>query len=92
MQISLSFGGNSWPISTADMNLGTSGAGGQCVGAIFDLSAGSSAGSGGGNPNWVVGDTYLVCNSMLHLRKATDRCDFYLRKTCIQSSALVHRR
>lgn len=59
VQISLSFGGNSWPISTADMNLGASGTDGQCVGGIFDLAAGSSAGGGGGNPNWVVGDTFL---------------------------------
>lgn len=59
VQISISFGGNSWPISTADMNLGTSGNDGQCVGGIFDLSAGSSGGGGGGNPNWVVGDTFL---------------------------------
>jgi cathepsin D len=60
VQISLSFGGgNSWPISTADMNVGTSGTDGQCVGGIFDLSAGSNAGGDAGNPSWVVGDTFL---------------------------------
>ena len=32
-----------------------------CVGSIFDLSLGSSAGGGGrGNPQWVVGDSFLV--------------------------------
>lgn len=63
MQISLSFGGgSSWPISTADMNLGTSGTDGQCVGGIFDLSAGSDAGGDAANPSWVVGDTFLVMN------------------------------
>jgi cathepsin D len=59
VEISLSFGGNSWPINTADMNAGSAGTDGQCMGAIFDLSAGSSAGGGAGNPNWVVGDTFL---------------------------------
>jgi len=59
VQISIAFGGNSWPISTADMNLGSSSVSGQCVGGIFDLTAGSNAGGGGGNPNWVVGDTFL---------------------------------
>jgi cathepsin D len=66
VQISLSFGGgNSWPISTADMNVGTSGTDGQCVGGIFDLSAGSNAGGDAGNPSWVVGDTFLVFNFQL---------------------------
>jgi len=60
VQISLSFGGgSSWPISTSDMNVGTSGTDGQCVGGIFDLSAGSNAGGDAGNPSWVVGDTFL---------------------------------
>jgi len=59
VQVSISFGGQLWPINSADMNLGTAGSGGQCVGGIFDLSAGSNAGGGEGNPNWVVGDTFL---------------------------------
>jgi cathepsin D len=41
------------------MNLGSIG-GGQCLGGIFDLGLGSQIGSGGGNPSWVVGDTFLV--------------------------------
>jgi cathepsin D len=73
VQISLSFGGNSWPISTSDMNLGSSGTDGQCVGGIFDLSAGSNAGGGGGNPSWVVGDTFLVCE-YLPFQELADRC------------------
>lgn len=73
MQVSLSFGGNVWPINAADMNLGTTdngttGNGDQCVGAIFDLIVGSSAGGGGGNPNWIVGDTFLVRKYGLLLR------------------------
>ncbi|RDX54940.1 acid protease [Lentinus brumalis] len=39
--ISMAFGGKLWPISDADMNLG------------------SNVGTGGGNPVWVVGDTFL---------------------------------
>ncbi|KAI0780262.1 aspartic peptidase domain-containing protein [Fomes fomentarius] len=58
VQISIAFGGKSWPISDADMNLGTV-ARGFCLGGIFDLSLGSNIGSGGGNPVWVVGDTFL---------------------------------
>ena len=30
-----------------------------CAGAIFDLSTGSNISEGGGNPNWIVGDTFL---------------------------------
>jgi len=58
VQVKLSFGGKTWPISTADMNLGESGIGNQCVGGIFDLSLGSDAG-GAGNPSWIIGDTFL---------------------------------
>ena len=41
------------------MNLGTVGQG-FCLGGIFDLGLGSNIGAGGGNPSWVVGDTFLV--------------------------------
>ncbi|EGO00413.1 hypothetical protein SERLA73DRAFT_180992 [Serpula lacrymans var. lacrymans S7.3] len=58
VQVTISFGSNSWPINTADMNLGELG-NGQCLGGIFDLTAGSDAGTGQGNPGWVVGDTFL---------------------------------
>ncbi|KAG5642479.1 hypothetical protein DXG03_002729 [Asterophora parasitica] len=58
--LSLSFGGQSWPINPTDMNLGRLATGSsQCVGGIFDLSLGSNIVSGGGNPNWVVGATFL---------------------------------
>jgi len=60
VEISLSFGGKLWPINSADMNLGRVSTGStQCVGGIFDLSLGSNIVSGGGNPNWVVGATFL---------------------------------
>lgn len=58
--ITLSFGGKAWPINSNDMNLGPIAQGStQCLGGIFDLSQGSSIDSGSGNPNWVVGDTFL---------------------------------
>ena len=59
--VTLSFGGKSWPISTQDMNLGQVSQGSsKCLGAIFDLTTGTNIGSGSGDPNWVVGDTFLV--------------------------------
>ena len=57
----MAFGGKLWPINPVDMNLGTLPTG-QCLGGIFDLTQGSDVGTGGGNPNWVVGDTFLVSN------------------------------
>jgi cathepsin D len=60
--VTMSFGGNAWPINPNDMNLGQLSQGStMCQGAIFDLSQGSnvSGGSGSGNPSWVVGDTFL---------------------------------
>ncbi|GLB45046.1 putative peptidase A1 family protein [Lyophyllum shimeji] len=60
VSVTLSFGGKAWPINVADMNLGRLSQGSsQCVGGIFDLSMGSNIVSGGGNPNWVVGATFL---------------------------------
>ncbi|KAF9792193.1 aspartic peptidase domain-containing protein [Thelephora terrestris] len=60
LAISFSFGGQSWPINTADMNLGRVSTGSSiCAGGIFDLTAGSNIGTGGGNPSWVVGATFL---------------------------------
>ncbi|KAI1795502.1 acid protease [Ganoderma leucocontextum] len=58
VEVALAFGGKAWPISDADMNLGTVQAN-MCLGGIFDLNLGSNVGSGGGNPVWVVGDTFL---------------------------------
>ncbi|TCD66301.1 hypothetical protein EIP91_001547 [Steccherinum ochraceum] len=58
VQVAFAFGGTSWPINPEDMNLGTIGQG-LCLGGIFDLTQGSDVGQGGGNPSWVVGDTFL---------------------------------
>ena len=57
LNISMSFGGPSWPISISDLSLGTNN--GQCVGAIFDIELGTST-SGSDIPSWIVGDTFLV--------------------------------
>lgn len=61
--MSFAFGGKSWPISSADMNLGRISAS-QCVGGIFDLTQGSDVTGGNGNPTWVVGDTFLVSSPL----------------------------
>jgi len=60
VSVTMAFGGKAWPIDAQDMNLGRASATSDiCAGGIFDLSAGSSIGEGGGNPNWVVGATFL---------------------------------
>ncbi|PCH35995.1 acid protease [Wolfiporia cocos MD-104 SS10] len=60
VNVSMAFGGSSWPISPEDMNLGPMQEGSNyCVGGIFDLDLGSDVSSGNGNPSWVVGDTFL---------------------------------
>ena len=61
-QVSFSFGGSLWPISSDDMVLQTDSPG-ICVGAIFDFSL--VTGMIGG-PQWVIGDTFLVCTSTIH--------------------------
>ncbi|KAI0823420.1 acid protease [Trametes gibbosa] len=58
VQVSFAFGGKSWPVSAADMNLGPISST-MCVGGVFDLTQGSDVSGGGGNPTWVVGDTFL---------------------------------
>ncbi|KAJ6482527.1 aspartic peptidase domain-containing protein [Mycena sanguinolenta] len=56
VSIALSFGGQAWPISTQDINLGALQEGSSdCIGAIFDISLGNT----GTGPFWVVGDTFL---------------------------------
>ncbi|KAK0462521.1 aspartyl protease [Desarmillaria tabescens] len=60
VEVTMSFGGKSWPISSQDMNLGPATTGSSmCLGGIFDLTAGSNIPEGTGNPGWVVGATFL---------------------------------
>jgi len=58
LTIAISFGGPAWPISLADLNLGTVSSG-LCLGAIFDITAGSNVKPTPGTPQWIVGDTFL---------------------------------
>ncbi|KAF8494617.1 acid protease [Russula emetica] len=58
LNIAMSFGGPAWPISIADLNLGTV-SDGNCLGAIFDITAGSNVKPTPGTPQWIVGDTFL---------------------------------
>jgi cathepsin D len=60
LNVSMAFGGSLWPISPADMNLGSvTKSGSMCIGGLFDLTQGSSIEANEGNPSWVVGDTFL---------------------------------
>jgi len=69
----MSFGGKSWPIDSRDMNLGRYSVDSpDCLGGIFDLTQGSSIEAGGGNPSWVVGDTFLVCLTALICYQLSD--------------------
>jgi cathepsin D len=58
LSIAISFGGPAWPISINDLNIGTVSSG-QCLGAIFDITAGSTVKPTTGTPQWIVGDTFL---------------------------------
>jgi cathepsin D len=60
LNTTISFGGNTWSISSEDMNVGPVSQGSSdCLGGLFDLSMGSNIPEGSGNPSWVVGDTFL---------------------------------
>jgi len=60
VSLTFAFGGKSWPINPRDMNLGRVSTGSDiCAGGIFDLTAGSNISTGGGNPNWIFGATFL---------------------------------
>ncbi|KIK81195.1 hypothetical protein PAXRUDRAFT_199653 [Paxillus rubicundulus Ve08.2h10] len=52
VNVAISFGGPSWPVSPADFKL-TQVSTSQCIGAFFELNTGSNA------PEWIVGDTFL---------------------------------
>lgn len=52
VNVSISFGGPSWPVSAADFKLAQI-SNTECVGAFFELQTGNSA------PSWIIGDTFL---------------------------------
>lgn len=51
--VTMSFGGQVWPISNADFQARISQNGETCMGAFFAIE------TGGGAPAWIVGDTFL---------------------------------
>jgi cathepsin D len=62
LSVSMTFGGKTWPINSQDMAVQQEPDDSTlCIGAIFDLDAGTSITPNSGNPGWVVGDTFLVC-------------------------------
>jgi hypothetical protein len=67
----MSFGGTTWPISSQDFILSQNNTSGFCLAAVFILTEGTTTGDAGAdnlNPDWVVGDTFLVRNlSLLQL-------------------------
>ncbi|KAF9244096.1 aspartic peptidase domain-containing protein [Melanogaster broomeanus] len=52
VNVAISFGGPSWPLTPADFQL-TQVSSSECVGAFFEISTGNGA------PSWIVGDTFL---------------------------------
>ena len=62
--VSLSFGGQSWPISPLDFNAAqiSNGRNPLCLGAVFDISLGSNNIPDSSTPTWIFGDTFLVRN------------------------------
>ncbi|KAF5327777.1 hypothetical protein D9619_004889 [Psilocybe cf. subviscida] len=60
LSVSMTFGGKTWPINSQDMAVQEEPSDSTlCIGAIFDLDAGTSITPDSGNPSWVVGDTFL---------------------------------
>jgi len=59
--LTMSFGGQAWPINPLDFNAGqvNSGRNPLCLGAVFDLSLGTNNMPDSSTPTWVVGDTFL---------------------------------
>jgi cathepsin D len=58
ISVSMAFGGKSWAINPVDFIIPTNN-NDVCLGALFDLSQGSSISPNDGSPSWVVGDTFL---------------------------------
>jgi len=84
----MSFGGRSWPINPADMNLGPISRTGQtCIGAIFDLGMGSNIPANSG-PGWVIGDTFLVRKAWVLLSEC-NQFTRNARKMCTPSTGLT---
>ncbi|KAF9556705.1 acid protease [Agrocybe pediades] len=62
VEVAISFGGKTWTIDPRDMIFESlQGSSTTCVGAIFDVEAGTSIQNqpGSGTPAWIIGDTFL---------------------------------
>ncbi|KAJ7249657.1 aspartyl protease [Mycena rebaudengoi] len=60
VNVSISFGGRSWPIDPADMNLGPVEVGSsQCLGAIYTQTPGSKTIKPNGTANWIFGNVFM---------------------------------
>ncbi|KAJ7782498.1 acid protease [Mycena maculata] len=59
VSVSMSFGGEVWPIDPTDLNIGEGTSPSSCLGGIFDLTQGSDITASPGTPTWVVGDTFM---------------------------------
>jgi cathepsin D len=59
--VTMSFGGQAWPINPLDFNVAqvSNGRNPLCLGGIFDLSLGTANMPDSSSPAWVVGDTFL---------------------------------
>ncbi|VDB96870.1 unnamed protein product [Peniophora sp. CBMAI 1063] len=55
LNVTISFGGRSWPISPVDLNRGPTG-GGQCVGSIASMQGSPPSAT---FPAWIIGDVFL---------------------------------
>jgi hypothetical protein len=90
LNVTISFGGRTWPINNADISF-LSPSPGVCIGGIFDL--GSSLGSNG--PDWVIGSPFLVCGLVFDHQSAI-RLDLILSVDvekclrCLSCDAAVH--
>ncbi|KAJ7662469.1 aspartic peptidase domain-containing protein [Mycena rosella] len=59
LDVTVSFGGRSWPIDPVDLNLGPISTGNsQCLGAIYELSATGTLNQN--SPNWIFGAAFLA--------------------------------
>jgi cathepsin D len=67
LEVTISFGGSSWPIHPNDMNFGSLNSSStlaersteMCMGSIFDFGEATGTGTGSGGPAWIIGDTFL---------------------------------
>jgi hypothetical protein len=84
--VTLSFGGNTWTMSSADFKF-TSLSSSECIGAFFETSSTTTTGS---TPSWIIGDAFLVSRvlpvSFSHCSLTTNR----RRKTSTLSSDTTH--